>query len=204
MRTTRVAYLCGCLCLVADPVAANDIRFTERPAVTQTTGGVRIVFTVSRPADVEVAVLDNAGRVVRHLAAGVLGGAANPPEPLRPGLAQDLVWDRNDNAGRPAQGGPFQVRVRAGMSVKFGRLIGYSPYTGNVTSTPYRAPAQWAGRRRPRRPVREADVERRQPRQFGAMALARAPVRFERAVRQDALTLSAFDRAGKGPGLYAA
>ena len=35
-------------------------------------------------------MLDTAGKVVRHLAAGVLGGPKPPPEPLKPGLSQSL------------------------------------------------------------------------------------------------------------------
>ena len=54
--------------------------------------------------------------MVCHLAAGVLGGANPPPEPLKVGLKQEMTWDGKDNAGKPAEGGPFKVRVRAGMT----------------------------------------------------------------------------------------
>lgn len=100
----------------------------------------RIQFELLKPADVEVAILDAHERVVRHLAAGVLGGDQPPPPPLKPGLAQTLVWDGKDDLGEPAQGGPFRVRIRAGMQVKFGRMVGGSPYTGSVVQMPYRAP----------------------------------------------------------------
>ncbi|MEO2032739.1 MAG: hypothetical protein ABGZ35_11705, partial [Planctomycetaceae bacterium] len=90
--------------------------------------------------DVEVAILDAKANVVRHLAAGVLGGKNPPPPPLKTGLIQEIPWDGNDDLGKPAVGGPFQVRVRAGMKVRFGRMIGGSPYTGSVVVMPYRAP----------------------------------------------------------------
>jgi hypothetical protein len=99
-----------------------------------------VSFALKAAADVEVAVLDAQGRVVRHLAAGVLGGKNPPPPPLRPGLDQRLAWDGKDDLGRPAEGGPFKVRVRAGMRARFGRTIGGSPATGSVVSMPYRAP----------------------------------------------------------------
>lgn len=44
----------------------------------------RVESAVSRQADVEVAILDTKGVVVRHLAAGVVGGKATPP-PLAAG-----------------------------------------------------------------------------------------------------------------------
>jgi sugar lactone lactonase YvrE len=110
------------------------------PKVLQTGGMTVVSFAVDRPTDVEVSVLDAKGNVVRHLAAGVLGGKNSPPAPLKPELAQAIEWDGQDDLGRPAAGGPFRVRVRAGMSVEFGRMIGGSPYTGSVTAMPFRAP----------------------------------------------------------------
>lgn len=100
----------------------------------------RISFTLSGSTDVEVAVLDAQGKVVRHLAAGVLGDGVEAPPPLRPGLAQQLEWNGRNDAGQPALGGPFQVRVRTGMQCRFGRLIGGRPDTGSVVQMPYRAP----------------------------------------------------------------
>jgi sugar lactone lactonase YvrE len=98
---------------------------------------------VSAKTDVEVAILDSNGKVMRHLAAGVLGGEKDPPPPLKPGLAQVLEWDGKDDCGKPvkvplsagASGeGGFKVRVRAGMGVKFGKVFGTSPYTGVLSS----------------------------------------------------------------------
>ncbi|MCH8830031.1 MAG: hypothetical protein IID45_10690, partial [Planctomycetes bacterium] len=120
--------------------AADDVRFSVRPKAVQIGAKVAITFAVSKPTDVEVAVLNAKGRVVRHLAAGVLGRKNPPPTPLKPGLTQRLVWDSKDDRGKPAEGGPFSFRVRAGMRVKLGRMIGGSPYTGSITTMPYRAP----------------------------------------------------------------
>lgn len=120
--------------------------FISKPSAARAGDKVKIEFAVTRDTDVEVAILGPDGKLVRHLAAGALGGqkplhAKNgvAPPPLQAGLSQALEWDGKDDLGKAAAG-PFKVRVRAGMSVKFGRTIGGSPYTGNVTDMPYRAP----------------------------------------------------------------
>ena len=120
--------------------STESIRFSMPPKVTTIKSGAIVTFTVSKRTDVEVSVLDARGQVIRHLAAGVLGGENRPPSPLKPGLSQRLVWDGNDDTGNKAKGGPFTIRVRAGMRVKLGRMIGGSPYTGSITTMPYRAP----------------------------------------------------------------
>jgi hypothetical protein len=107
-------------------------KFTKRPSARRVSGNTRIEFAMDRGCDVEVAILDAKGKVVRHLAAGVLGAKNPPPDPLKVGLAQSLQWGGKDDSGKPVAGGPFKVRVRAGMGVKFGRLIGSSPYQGDM------------------------------------------------------------------------
>ena len=96
---------------------AGEISFSAKPTAARDGDKVKITFTVSAPTDVEVAVLDPAGKVVRHLAAGVLGAKNPPPEPLVAGLAQSLVWDGKDDAGKPPpatiHSPPFKVCVRA-------------------------------------------------------------------------------------------
>ncbi len=104
--------------LLAQFATPPDVRSTER--------GVEIRFAVNAPTDCAVAVLDAQGKVVRHLAAGVLG--PNAPAPLAKGsLRQTLLWDRKDDLGRAAVGGPFKVRVGLGLRPSFDRLIGHSP-----------------------------------------------------------------------------
>jgi sugar lactone lactonase YvrE len=120
--------ICAVLALGACAQAIGaGVGFTAKPTATRRRDTVKIAFAVSAQTDVEVAVLDSRGRVVRHLAAGMLGGAKNPPEPLGPGLRQALEWDGTDDFGEKARGGPFTVRVRAGTGVRFGRLIGAEP-----------------------------------------------------------------------------
>jgi DNA-binding beta-propeller fold protein YncE len=120
------------LCVLTLACAAlargGEVSFSAKPAAAKDGDKVKISFTLSAPADVEVAVLGADGKVVRSLAAGVLGGPKPPPEPLKPGLAQELVWDGKGDWNLPAGAGPFKVRVRAGMGAKFGRTVGDSPY----------------------------------------------------------------------------
>jgi hypothetical protein len=120
--------------------ASQTLEFSASPKATRDGNGVTVSFALAKPADVEVAIVDARGTVVRHLAAGVLGGKNPPPAPLQPGLEQKILWDGRNDLGGEAAGGPFKVQVRAGMSVVFGRFLGGSPYTGAVVQMPYRAP----------------------------------------------------------------
>lgn len=109
----------------AVPAVAAAPSFTKKPFVSRDGDKVRIDFGVDRETDVAVAIEDAAGRVVRHLAAGVLG--ANAPAPLRPGLAQSLEWDGKDDDGKPAAGGPFRARVKLGMKPQFDSFLLFNP-----------------------------------------------------------------------------
>ncbi|MGQ9663165.1 MAG: hypothetical protein ACUVWX_12625 [Kiritimatiellia bacterium] len=95
---------------------------------------MQISFEVSTNTDVEVAVVDENDKVLRHLAAGVLGAENAPPDPLQPGLAQSLVWDLKDDDGRPVSL-PVRLRVRAGMKPTFDRFLLFNPHgTARVIS----------------------------------------------------------------------
>jgi len=133
---TRATTLLVALAAALSPVLAGEGAFSAKPTVALAGGRARITFAVAAPTDVEVAVLDAQGAVVRHLAAGVLGGPNAPPPPLKPGLSQNLEWDVLDDFGKPAQGAPFRVRVRVGMGVRFSRFIGGDdPYTFGLVAS---------------------------------------------------------------------
>lgn len=112
------------LSISASFASAAEIALTHKPTVKRVGKRYEIRFGVSQKTDVEVAIVNRDGRVVRHLAAGVLGGQFAPPLPLKPGLSQTLRWDGNDDSGTRAKGGPFVVRVRAGLSPRLGRILG--------------------------------------------------------------------------------
>jgi len=102
--------------------------FAKKPTVKREGETVRIEFTASAPTDCAVAILDAKGKVVRRLVAGVLG--SNPPAPLKAdSLSQSIAWDMRDDAGKPAQGGPFKAWVALGLTARFDRLLGYRPAT---------------------------------------------------------------------------
>ncbi|MBE7464138.1 MAG: hypothetical protein HS116_11715 [Planctomycetes bacterium] len=118
------------LCVLAfGALQAGEAAFSAPPTAKKQGDKLVVSFGVAKSTDVEVAILNAKGEAVRHLAAGVLGGAKAPPEPLKPGLTQTLEWDGKDDFGKPAVGGPFKARVRAGTRFKFGRMIGEDPYT---------------------------------------------------------------------------
>jgi hypothetical protein len=135
LLTARPGILALSLALWA-PALAGEVAFIIKPAATTDGDKVKISFTISAPTDVEVCILASDGKEVRHLAAGVLGAKNPPPEPLKPGLAQTLEWDMRDDLKKPAAGGPFKVRVRAGTSVKFSRFLGgEDPYSFGVVAS---------------------------------------------------------------------
>jgi hypothetical protein len=104
-------------------LARGEVRFSSRPKAISDGGKASVSFAVSGPTDVEVTVLSADGKVVRHLAAGVLGGPNPPPEPLKPGLSQTLAWDGKADYGKPAVGGPFRIRVALGLGAKYDRVV---------------------------------------------------------------------------------
>jgi len=50
-----------------------EVSFTAKPKAVKDGAKVKITFAVSAATDAEVAVVDSGARIVRHLAAGLLG-----------------------------------------------------------------------------------------------------------------------------------
>lgn len=125
MRPRFPVLICAAgLCAAA---GAADIRFTSLPTAVRAGDGVKIEFAVSEPAAVEVAIVDAAGSIVRHLAAGLLGPSA--PAPLAAGtLQQSLTWDRRDDSGQPVAGA-VKARVGLGVSARIEKHLGFDPFT---------------------------------------------------------------------------
>jgi len=72
-----------------------------------------------------VAIVDSKGRVVRHLASGVLG--KNAPWPFKQNsLQQTLEWDGKDDRGKPAPAG-CRVKVSLGLKANLDRFLSWSP-----------------------------------------------------------------------------
>ncbi len=138
MRTMLLATLAFCISIPA-LTGEGSAGFSSKPTVGRTGDKFTISFAVDRATDVEVAILDARGKVVRHLAAGVLGApstgsgpAGAPPAPLKAGLSQSLEWDGKDDYGEPPpptlHPPPFSARVRIGMGAKLEKIVGGDPY----------------------------------------------------------------------------
>ena len=94
--------------------------FTQAPNLAQQGDSVILInFTVSESTDVEVGIVNGAGKVINHLAAGVLGGRYAPPAPLVTGLTQSIAWNITDDYGNRVFGDDYKVRVRLGVRPKF-------------------------------------------------------------------------------------
>ncbi len=88
-------------------------KFTGTPKVTKTNKAVKKSFSINTASDVEGAVLNAKGRVIRHLAAGLLG--KNAPVPFKKNsLAQELSWDMKNDAGKQLPAGPSRFGCEPG------------------------------------------------------------------------------------------
>jgi hypothetical protein len=97
---------------------------TSGPTAVRDGDAVKISFGVSAPTDVEVAVLDAKGKVVRHLAAGLLGEKA--PAPFKKGsLKQEVLWDGKGDYGGAVSGA--KVRVRLGLRFGAAKALDVRP-----------------------------------------------------------------------------
>lgn len=103
-------------------------EFTEKPAVLRNGDKVTITFAVKDYCDATVAVEDEKGTIVRHLASGVLGD--NAPAPFQKNaLKQILVWDGKDELGEYVDGKEsLTVRVSLGLRARLERTLFWSPH----------------------------------------------------------------------------
>ena len=110
-------------------VKRQDVfEFTKPPRVSRSGDRVTIALAVKDYCDVTVAIEDTTGRILRHLASGVLG--PNAPEPFRrDSLEQVLVWDSKDDQGRYVDDRESTVvRVSLGLRARFERHYLWSPH----------------------------------------------------------------------------
>ncbi|QDU97577.1 NHL repeat protein [Lignipirellula cremea] len=136
-----------CLLLIATAAGADDqdefrvkreavFAFTEKPTVVRGDNQFVITFASQAYCDVSVVVENGDGRIVRHLAAGVLG--ENAPEPLQPhSLRQRIVWDGKDDRGAyldPVAG--HRVRVSLGLQPQYEKTLLWEPRLRMHQDTP--------------------------------------------------------------------
>jgi sugar lactone lactonase YvrE len=105
---------------------AEKFEFASKPQVKRRGKGYVISFASKAACDATVAIVDGKGRIVRHLASGVLG--KNAPWPFKQGsLTQELHWDGKDDAGKPVDTSRCRVKVSLGLKARLAALMGWSP-----------------------------------------------------------------------------
>src|SRR5262245_17492931 len=102
-------------------------EFARKPVVTRSGDRVEIAFASRGWCDVTVAIEDAAGRIVRHLASGVLG--PNAPEPLQKNTReQKIVWNGKDDRDQYIDDkASLTVRVSLGLKPEFERTLYAEP-----------------------------------------------------------------------------
>jgi DNA-binding beta-propeller fold protein YncE len=116
--------------LPVNPVTKRQHReavfeFAQKPAIEREGDRYVISFATRGRCDATVAIVDEKGRIVRHLASGVLG--ENAPAPFTQGsLSQKIEWDGRNDAGETVPPG-CRVRIGLGLKADFDRLIGWDP-----------------------------------------------------------------------------
>jgi hypothetical protein len=102
--------------------------FAQKPTVTRRGDRIEMRFETKGLCDVTVAVEDASGKIIRHLASGVLG--PNAPGPFQKGSkSQVLVWDgKNDQDAYVDDKDALVVRVSLGLKPQFERRLFWSPY----------------------------------------------------------------------------
>ncbi len=102
-------------------------EFAQKPTLRREGDDVTISFETAGWCDVTVAIEDDQGDIIRHLASGVLG--PNAPEPfVWNSKAQTLVWDGKDDAGVYVDDkDTVTVRVSLGLKPQFQRTLYWSP-----------------------------------------------------------------------------
>ncbi len=102
--------------------------FVQKPQVTRHGDRVTIAFESKGLCDVTVAIEDASGKIVRHLASGVLGPKA--PAPFQKNSrSQVVVWDgKNDQGAYVDDKDALTVRVSLGLKPRFERILFWSAY----------------------------------------------------------------------------
>ncbi|MDP6112392.1 MAG: hypothetical protein QGG53_11040, partial [Planctomycetota bacterium] len=69
----------------------TDFEFAEKPSITHEGRTTRVTFATSDYCDVTVGIENARGRIIRHLASGVLG--RNAPKPFQKNSKrQTILW----------------------------------------------------------------------------------------------------------------
>ncbi|MEX1096717.1 MAG: hypothetical protein WED34_11770 [Planctomycetales bacterium] len=104
-----------------------EFAFAAPPRLVRDERAFRVEFATTAFCDVTVAIEDGEGRIVRHLASGVLGENAPPPFEQR-SKRQSVLWDGKDDAGRYIDDlDGLSLRVSLGLKPEFEKALFWSP-----------------------------------------------------------------------------
>lgn len=106
----------------------NVFEFTKKPELKEEKNLTTISFAVKDFCDVTVAIENVEGKIIRHLASGVLGAKA--PEPFQKNsLEQTIQWDNKDDRGKYIDDlVNTKVRVSLGLQAEYEKDLYYSPH----------------------------------------------------------------------------
>ena len=133
----RVLLLLGLLLPAAVSRAADSdefkvkreavFEFVQKPVASRDGDKVTIAFETKGLCDVTVAIEDASGKIVRHLASGVLG--PNAPEPFQKNARkQTLVWDgKTDQEVYVDNKDQVSIRVSLGIKPQFEKSLFWCP-----------------------------------------------------------------------------
>ncbi len=110
-------------------VQRNEVfEFVEQPTVARDGDRVTIRFASKDFCDATIAIENAKGRIIRHLASGVLG--KNAPWPFQKNsLKQVVVWDgKNDQGEYVERLDEVTVRVSLGLKPQLERTLLWSPH----------------------------------------------------------------------------
>lgn len=97
-------------------------EFSEKPQVIKEGNNWFITFATKSKCDVTVSILDKDGKVVRHLASGVLG--LNAPSSFQQGtLKQKLRWNGKDDHDKPIITFGCKIQTSLGVTPQFSRIL---------------------------------------------------------------------------------
>lgn len=113
----------------------NIFEFTKKPEIKDEKNITTISFAVKDFCDVTIAIENLEGKILRHLASGVLG--ENAPEPFKKSsLEQAIVWDNKDDSGKYLDNKlDLKIRVSLGLQAEYEKDLYYSPYK-RISSMP--------------------------------------------------------------------
>ena len=116
-------------------------EFTKEPTLKKNGDKVTIEFAVKDFCDVTVAIQNQDGDIVKHLASGVLGN--NAPEPFQPNsLSQKLEWNSKNDQGKYIDDmSNISVRVSLGLKPTYEKDL-YSSHYKRISELPSIATAK--------------------------------------------------------------